>query len=85
MPRIVRTLLLPIAFVGDDVASSVGVVVAAVVRLLHLMGGVALLAVVDAGCIARCIFQTLGYTRLQTRLQTSREYAVSRKMMNPSG
>ena len=85
MPQIVRTRLLPIAFVGDDVASSVGVAAAAVVQLLHLMGGVALLAAVDAGDIARCIFQTLGYTRMQTLLQTSREYAVLRKMMKPYG
>ena len=85
MPRIVRTRLLPIAFVGDDVASSVGAVVAAVVQLLDLMGGVALLAVVDAGCIARCIFQTLGYTRMQTLLQTSKDFAVLRKMMKPYG
>ena len=84
MPQIVQILLQPIVVVGDDVASSVDVVVVAVGQLLHLMDGVALLAVADAGCIARYIFQNLGHTLMLILLLTSRKYDVMRKMRKPS-
>ena len=85
MPQIVQILLQPIVVVGDDVASSVDVVVVAVGQLLHLMDGVALLVVADAGCIARrCIFRNLRCMLMQIQLQTSRKYDVGRRKMKPS-